>query len=712
MGVEEESVVMGDSGTPELFDADAVTGNTFQFLGVAPLLGRGIEPSDALPGAPPVFVLSYKKWRKRFGLDAGIVGKTFIMNGKPTTLIGIMPPRFAFWGGDIWMPASLDRNEAGGNRRYLVLYGHLKPGLSAKAAEPDVQILAGRLSKIYRQDYPKQFDVHLESLGHIAAGLVQNTLFTLLAAVGLLLLIACANVANLLLAKATARKQEIVLRMTLGAGRFRVIRQLLVESLLLALAGAATGCVFAWAGLKGLVAMVPIYTFPDEAAIEPNTPVLLATLLIAIVTALIFGLAPAMAASAGGLNEWLKAGGRGNSGFRRGRLRNFLISGEVALSLLLLSGAGLLMRSFLAERQVDIGISTGQVLTTGLSLPPKQYKTTESQARFLRDLLPRVQNLPGVVSAAGAVMLPPSGGPASDFDVAGFTHSERWKGDIVPCSWQFFQTVRLRLLAGRLPTAADEDRKLKIAVINQTMAEKYFGRQDPLGRELDVEALRNAPEPLANPRFQIVGVVSDIKNDGVRRPVVPEAYVPYTLAGYGAYTVYVRTVGNPAALSTALEGQVLTLDRNVVPQETRTLDSALETSTYARPRFGLVLFSVFAGIGLLLVSLGVYSVMSYSVSQQTREIGIRMALGASASDVRSQVVTAGLRFVSMGVGAGMLFVFFVGRVLASQLFGVSWYDPLTLGSVVGVLVVVGLASSYVPSLRATRVDPAVSLRYE
>jgi putative ABC transport system permease protein len=207
-------------------------------------------------------------------------------------------------------------------------------------------------------------------------------------------------------------------------------------------------------------------------------------------------------------------------------------------------------------------------------------------------------------------------------------------------------------------------------------------------------------------------VVSDIKNDGVRRPVVPEAYVPYTLAGYGAYTVYVRTVGNPAALSTALEGQVLTLDRNVVPQETRTLDSALETSTYARPRFGLVLFSVFAGIGLLLVSLGVYSVMSYSVSQQTREIGIRMALGASASDVRSQVVTAGLRFVSMGVGAGMLFVFFVGRVLASQLFGVSWYDPLTLGSVVGVLVVVGLASSYVPSLRATRVDPAVSLRYE
>jgi len=296
--------------------------------------------------------------------------------------------------------------------------------------------------------------------------------------------------------------------------------------------------------------------------------------------------------------------------------------------------------------------------------------------------------------------------------VAGFTHSERWKGDMVPCSWQFFQTVRLRLIAGRLPTAADEEGKLKIAVINQTMADKYFGRQDPLGRELDIEGLKDAPEPVVNPRFQIVGVVSDMKNDGVRRLAVPEAYVPYTLAGYGAYVVYLRTFGNPAALSTALEGQILALDRNVVPQETITLESALEVSIYARPRFGMMLFAVFAGIGLLLVSLGVYSVISYSVSQQAREIGIRMALGASPRDVRSQVVAAGLGFIFMGVGIGMLFVFLVGRVLASQLFGVSWYDPMTLGGVVAVLVVVGLASSYLPSIRATRVDPAIALRHE
>ena len=712
MGVTEESVVMGDSAARELFDVDRVTGNTFHFLGVAPLLGRTIQPSDAVSGAPPVFVMSYKVWRKRFGLDSSVVGRTFIMNGEPATLIGVMPQRFALWGGDLWMPAGLDRSEPGSNRRQLVLYGHLKPGMSARAAEPDVQILAGRLSKIYRQDYPKQFDVHLDSLGYIAIGRFEKQLYTLLAAVSLLLLIACANVANLLLAKATARKQELVLRMTLGAGRFRVVRQLLVESVLLAMAGAASGCVLAWAGLKELITLIPLYTFPDEAIIELNTPVLLATVGTAMLTALIFGLAPALAASRGDLHDGLKAGSRGNSGFRRGRLRNALIAGEVALSLLLLSGAGLLMRSFFAERQVDLGIQTSQILTTNVSFPPQQYKNTDSQARFLRDLTARLEGVPGVVSASGAIAYPPNGGVGSDFDVPGIAHSERWKGDVVPCNWQFFPTVQLRLIAGRLPNAADEARKQKIAVINQAMAVKYFGSQNPIGREIDIDALKTAPEPVAHPRFEIVGVDADIKNDGVRRPTVPEAYVPYTVAAFGGYTIFVRTTGNPAALSTAVEGQVLALDRNVVPQQTLTLESAMDVSTYARPRFGLMLFSVFAGIGLVLVSLGVYSVISYSVTQQQREIGIRMALGASPGDVRSQVVTDGMRFIFMGVGIGMLFVFFVGRVLASQIWSVTWYDPLTLASVVVVLAGVGLAASYLPSIRATKVDPAISLRHE
>ena len=484
MGVWEESVIMGDTSSPELFDCDTVTGNTFQFLGVRPLFGRGIEPSDAVAGAPPVFVLSYKAWRRRFGMDPSIVGKTYVLNGKPTTLIGIMPRRFTFWGGEMWMPASVDRSETGAAQRRLVLYGHLKPDLDRKAAESDLKVLAEQLSKVYRDDYPKQFDVHMMSLGEIAFGRIQGTLIALLAAVALLLLIACANVANLLLAKATTREKELALRITLGAGRFRVIRQLMAENVVLAFAGAALGCFLAWLGLKGLINLVPLYTFPDEADIRLNTPVLLATLATAMMTAFIFGLAPALTASRSGLNEALKSGTRGNSGFRRARLRNVLIVGEVALSLLLLSASGLLMRSFFVERQEEVGIRSERLLITSLRFPPKLYQNMESQARFLRELLPRLERLPGVVSAAGAFTFPPNGGVGTEFEVASLTHSERWRGYVTPCSQEFFETAGLRMVAGRLPTVGDEEGHRKVAVINQSMATKYFGGENPIGRGL------------------------------------------------------------------------------------------------------------------------------------------------------------------------------------------------------------------------------------
>jgi putative ABC transport system permease protein len=479
MGVWEKTVLLGGSSAPEPLDTDVVTGNTFGFLGVPALLGRGILPRDAQPGAPPVFVLSYKVWVKRFGLDRSIVGKTFILNDQPTILVGIMPSRFAFWGGDIWMPAHLDRADPGAARQLFVLYGHLKPGLDVTTAESDLRILAERSSKVYRGTYPKQFDAHLESLGEIVAGRIRNTLFTLLAAVGLLLLIACASVANLLLAKATAREKELALRFTLGASRFRIVRQLIVESVLLALAGAAVGCLFAWAGLKGLIALLPQFTFPDEAVINENTPVLLATMGTAILTAVIFGLAPALVASRRDLNGPLKTGSRGNTGFRRGRLRSTLIVSEVALSLLLLTGAGLLMRSFFLQRAVDLGIRTDHVLLTGLDPPAKRYKSVDSQARFLRELIPSVERIPGVVSVAGALAFPPRGGASTDFDVAGVTHSERWIGDMVPCSWQLFQTLQLRLLAGRLLSPADENEKRKVVVINQSMEQNISDARIP-----------------------------------------------------------------------------------------------------------------------------------------------------------------------------------------------------------------------------------------
>jgi putative ABC transport system permease protein len=712
MGVWEMTTLMGSGDRLEPLDTDTVTDHTFQFLGVPPLLGRGIVPGDGKPGAPPVFVLSYKKWLSRFGRDPNIVGQTFLLNDKPTTLVGIMPKRFALWGGDIWMPATVDPAEPGAERRNFVLYGHLKPELDVRAAEAELGGLAKRLSTIYPQSYPARFTVRLDRLGYIAVGQFRSALLTLLAAVGLLLLIACANVANLLLARATVRQKELALRMTLGAGRWRIVRQLMTESILLSLAGAAAGNCFASVALSGLIAILPLYTFPDESIISINREVLLATVGVAIATAFVFGLAPALASVRGDLNETLRSGARGNTGFRRGRMRYALVAGEVTLSMLLLTGSGLLMRTFFLERQIDLGIRTSHVLTTGLTLPAARYRTTDSQARFLGELLPRLAALRGVISAAVALNYPPNGGNATEFEVPGVVHFERWKGSFVPCSRQYFQTIGLRVLAGRLPTADDENGKRKVAVINQSMARKYFGRQDPLGQPLMISALKNAPEPIANPRFEVIGVVSDMKNQGMREAVAPEAFIPYSVAGYGQNVIFMHTVGDPAALNRSLTTEILRLDRAVIPQQTMPLNDILDIGQYARPRFGLVLFSVFAGMGLVLVTIGVYSVVSWTVTQQRHEIGIRMALGASAGDVRSMVLTGTLRFVLVGVAAGSVLAWVVGRVLASQLWGVSGYDPVTLCGVIAVLTAVGLAAAYVPSVRATRVDPAVSLRWE
>ena len=712
VGVRRDRVLItGLSTNPESFDAARVTGNTFQFLGLPPLLGRSATPADAEPGSPPVFVLSYKVWQGRFSGDPKIVGKTFTMDGQPRTLIGIMPKRFTWWGADLWIPTKINPADNDPNTAFFGMLGHLKPGLTAETAASHVEVLAQHLSKQYPQFYPKKFHVKVTLLVDNVVGRFRTTLYTLLAAVGLLLLIACANVANLLLAKATAREKELAVRSSLGAGRWVVTRQLLTESLLLAFVGAGVGCLFAWGGLKALTAALPKFTFPDEAVISLNVRVLAATVGLTFITALTFGLAPALGAFTRNLSEPLKAGGRGNSGFRRGHLRNGLVVGEVALSLLLLTGAGLLMRSFILQRQADLGIRAEKLLTTQIFLG-KNYRSAEQQAHFARELMPTVSSFPGVISASAAVDFPPFGGIDTEFEAAGVTHSEKWKGQMGFCDVNFFSTVGARLLRGRYLDASDVAGKRKLAVVNQTLAKKFFGGQDPIGKHIELVGLTKAPGPIANPWFEIIGVTSDIRNHGVRDAVLPEAYVPYTLSSFGVYVVYVRTVGDPAALSRALDAAVLKLDKSILPQQTGTLTEQLDQFEYAQPRFGLQLFSVFALIGLILVSVGVYSVVSYTVSQQNREIGIRMALGASQKNVRGLVIIGGMRFIGLGIVAGVIASLLLLRVLASQIYGVETYDPLTLSAVAIILVLVGLLACYVPSVRATRVDPLVSLRYE
>ncbi len=712
MGARSIRYLMSKSGAaPEAFTGAEVTGNAFQFLGVPALLGRTASPQDAKPNAPGVLVLSYRIWQGRFASDPGILGKTLVLNEKPITVIGIMPPRFTLWGADFWVPTTFQRGDTDPSKNYIGLLGHLKSGLNVKSAEADLTILAQRFSKIYPKEYPKKFDVLLVSMAAGIVGQFSQTLYILLGAVGLLLLIACANVANLLLAKAAGRQKEFAIRASLGAGRVAVTRQLLVESVLLALMGAAAGCLLAWTALKGLIAAMPPYTLPSETVIQMNGRVLAASLFVAIVTALIFGLAPALGAFAPDLTETLKASAHGNSGFRRAGLRNALIVGEVALGLILLTGAGLLMRSFLLQRDIQLGLATDKLLTSQIWFGAK-YRTADDQSRFLRDLLPRLQHLPGVLSASGAADFPPFGGIRTDFDAAGVTHSEKWRGQMGFCDAQYFSTIGLRLMRGRLLTEADVNGKRKVAVVNQTLAAKFFPGQDPVGKQIELIGLAKQPTPVANPWFEIVGVTSDVKNQGVTEDILPEAYAPVTFSSFGGYVLFLRTAGNPVTLAKDIEAVVMKMDKSLTPQETFPMNELLEIHAYAKPRFSLQIFSVFAAIGLVLVTVGVYSVVSYTVSQQTREIGIRMALGASARTVRGLVISTGMRFILVGVAIGLAIAFGLLRLLASQIWGISTYDPLTLAGVVLVLAAVGLAACYLPSRRATRVDPLVSLRYE
>ncbi|HEX7359617.1 MAG TPA: ABC transporter permease [Bryobacteraceae bacterium] len=712
IGVSQSKVLWTGKGAPEMFTGASVTGNTFQFLGIKPLLGRYATPADAKPGAPPVFVMSYKLWKKRFSSNPEILGQRFTLDGTVRTLIGVMPKRFAWWGADLWIPVSLDRKATDPSAPFFFLLGHLKPGLTIRTAQPDAALLAHRLAKVYPKFYPKKFDVRLITLADNVVGKFRDTLFTLLAAVGLLLLIACVNVANLLLAKATAREKEFAIRCSLGAGRWRVVRQLLVESVLLGFAGAVVGCVFAWGGLKLLLAALPPFTFPDEAVISLNVRILIATGIVALLTAVLFGLAPAVGSFSQHLSESLKAGGRGNSGFRRGRLRNGLIIAEVALGVMLLSGAGLMMRSFLIERTAQLGIAAPDKLVISDIALGKNYKTVDQQSRFLRDLVSRLQSLPGVRNASGALDFPPFGGINTDFDVAGKTHSEEWKGQMGFVDARFFRTLGVRLLRGRLLTQEDILNKRKVVDINQTLARKYFAGEDPIGKRIRLIGLEKAPIPVANPWFEIVGVTSDVRNHGVTDAVQPEAYGPLTITAFGEYIVYLRAAGNPAPLGKVLDGAILKMDKNVHPQNTGTLEADLDEFEYAKPRFGLEIFSVFAGIGLILVTVGVYSVVSYTVSQQNREIGIRMALGATRANIMRLIMLGGMRFVFAGLAGGIFAGFLVLRFMKSQISGLSTYDPLTLAGVAVLLAAVAAAACYLPSLRATKVDPLISLRYE
>ena len=718
IGADSLDVLYRSGEGTQLLRGAYVTPGTFEFLGMPALLGRTLQPADYEPGAPPVFVMRYKTWVNTFGADPKILNSTLVLNGAPRTLVGVMPPRFAWWDVEVWVPAKPSRSVAlsqyaGAFPAYWFLLGHLKPGVTLSQAEADFSVVARNLAPVYLKDYPKHFSVKLQSLAEGVVGKFRTTLYIVLAAVALLLLIGCGNVANLLLARATTREKEFAIRSAIGASRWRLVTQLLVESLLLAFGGALLGTLLAWGGLKFLVALIPQDTIPAEAVIRLNIPVLLFTLGVAMLTALLFGLVPALTAARKDLNQPLRDSGKGTSGTsRHARLRDTLVVLEVALSLTLLVAAGLLMRSFVALREVHLGLQPDHIISARLPLPVDRYKTAQQIAGFYRPLLQRLKALPGVVDATETSTLPPYGGIGSDVEIPGKTHDEKWRTLFQLCSEGYFPVLKIQFLDGRAFTAAEVNDARKLAVVNQTFVKKYLAGENPIGKQVRIAQLAEFGDPVVDPTFEIIGLVADAKNRGLQDAPDPELWVPYTVTGSAFRGILVRTERDPLTMMDAVRHEVWATDSSVALALTGTLEKYISQYSYAGPRFGFTLMTIFSSIGLILVTLGVYSLLAYTTARRTQEIGIRMALGAQGADVLGMVIRMGLRLVAIGVAVGIVASLALGRVIATQLWGVSAYDPLTLTCVPLLLVSTGLLACWLPARRASRVDPLVALRYE
>jgi putative ABC transport system permease protein len=555
--------------------------------------------------------------------------------------------------------------------------------------------------------------VLVKNLGDTVIGRFEATLYTVLAAVGLLLLIACSNVANLMLARATTREKEFALRAALGAGRKRLVRLLMTESMVLAMGGAMLGILIAWGGLKLLVVAMPQDLIPTEAVIELNAPVLAFTLCVAVLTALIFGLAPALHSSRRDLNDSLSDSGKGMSGSFRGRwLRDAVVVIEVALSLTLLIGAGLLMRSFVALREVSLGLRPDHVFQTGLVLPAERYKTAEQVTKFVRPLLARLKALPGVVDAADSSALPPYSYDETSVEIAGKTHVEKWPTSFQQVSEEYFRVLRIEFKQGRGFSEAEVNDARKLAIVNQTFIRKYLTNENPIGQHVRLASLEALADPVHDASFEIIGVVGDVTNRGLQVPISPEVWIPYTITGSGIQVVIVRTSQTPGTMMNAVRQEVWHTDSGVALARPGTLEDRISQGLYAGPRFGFLLMTIFGCIGLILMTVGVYSVLACSTTRRTQEIGIRMALGAERTHVLGMVVRTGLGLVLAGIGVGIAISLTLGRVMGTQLVGVRAYDPETFAATTLLLTMTAAVACWIPARRATHVEPIVALRYQ
>jgi putative ABC transport system permease protein len=696
-----------DTGEPERLRGARVSAGLFEMLGVKPASGRTFAAEEDQPGHDAVVILSHSLWQRRFGADPNILGRTLTLNASTYTVIGVMAPDFQFPDREteLFTPVAFDAKQADQHgAHYISAIGRLKPGVTIEQARTEMSAIAARLAQQY-PDSNTGWGVSLFKMQEYESRDIKPALLILLGAVALVLLIACANVANLLLARATARQREIAIRTALGASRWRVIRQLLTESVLLALVGGGIGLILAVWGVDLLLALAP-EDLPHVKGGTVDARVLGFTILITLLTGIIFGLVPALQSSRPNLNETLKEGGRGTT-TGHNRVRSSLVITEVAVALVLLIGAGLLIRSFYRLQQVNPGFNPQNALAVSISLPGKKYPEEEQNAAFFTQLTERVSTLPGVVAVGVAQVLPIQSDYVLGFNIQGRppdAPGDEPSTNYYAVSPGYFKAMGIPLLRGRLFTEQDKKDAPRVAVINETMAKKFFPNEDPIGKGINVT---NGPE-----RFrEIVGIVGDVKQYGLDQPTTAQTYEPYLQTPFQNMTLVVRTDGNPAGLTAGVRSQVLSIDKDQPVSRIRTLEQVISESV-AKQRFAMLLLGIFAMVALVLAGVGLYGVMSYAVTQRTHEIGIRMALGAQQRDVLKLVVGHGMILALVGVAIGLIASLALTRVMTTLLFGVSATDPLTFLAIPALLAGVALLASFMPARRAMKVDPMVALRYE
>jgi putative ABC transport system permease protein len=697
--------------TPQRLRGNHGPFDTFDVMGVAPLIGRTPRPGDAASGAPAVVVLGYRFWQRQFGGVPAVLGQRLVLNGVSREVIGVMPPRFMWRGADVYLPTHFRPGQEVEGVGFVHVLGRVKPGITDAQAEADLRPIIEHLRQLEPRAFPEKWRVGLLPFAETFPSGIRPALWTLFGATGLLLVIACANVSNLLLSRATARQLEMTIRSALGATRARLIRQLLTESVLLGVAGGTVGVALAYVLLRVMIGIVPPDTIPDEAEIAMNVPVLVFTATVSVLMALLFGLAPAWHAALTGLAESLKQGGRGSVTASRGVLRSSLVVAEVALSLMLLTGAALMLRTLFTLQGVPLGFPGDRVLTLRVPLSPQRYPDPARRGAFFREVLARIAGVPGVTAAGINSGLPPFGGWGVQVAVDGGQQDARrvQLHQVDPAG--YLDVIERRPLAGRSLSEQDVVTARRVALVNEAFVRRYLPNRGALGAIVRIPRLQQPPVALTDPSFQITGVVKDVINDDPKEGVQPEVLIPYTVLAL-ADTVVVRTSGPPSAVTRAITAQVYTMDKDQPVTDVRTIDELMQRWVLAGPRFNVILFALFGGFGLVLAAVGVYGVISTMVAQRTQEIGLRMAMGATIGDVLVLVARRGVGLVVIGIVIGLGATLAAGRLLASTMSSLAAFDPAAFGAVCLVLLGAGGVACFWPAQRAARIDPARALRNE